>query len=154
MGKRRPALNDSQMAFTFSAPPIAQYEGDLAGLQRMIASGCSRMLKEDMRSRAEIAGHVSAMLGDDVSKNMLDAYASEGRDDHNVSAARWLAMIAATQRFDILDAIISRIGARALVGEDMHAARLGSLMAAKSEIEEQIRALRPVTRPIRGGQDA
>lgn len=73
MTKRRPALADSQLAFTFSAPPIAQYEGDLAGLQRMIASGCSRMLKEDTRSRAEVAGHVSAMLGDDVSKNMLDA---------------------------------------------------------------------------------
>lgn len=153
MPKRRPFLRDDQLAFTFAAPPVARWEGDLAGLSRMIASGCSRMLKDDPRSREEIAGKVSALLGEDVTKYMLDAYASEARGEHNISACRWLALIAATERFDILDATLVRVGARALVGEDMHAARLGSLVAAKREIEEQIRALSPVTKPIhRGGR--
>jgi hypothetical protein len=141
------------MAFSFAPPPMARHEGDLAGLGRTIASGVSRALREDPRSRYELAGAVSALLGENVSKCMLDAYASEARDEHNVSAERWLAILAATARFDILDATLVRIGARALVGEEFHAARLGSLVAAKREIDEQIRALSPVTKPIhRGGR--
>lgn len=148
MARRRASLEDSQLAFTFTTPPVARHEGDLAGLGRMIASGVSRMLREDRRSRFEIAGHVSGMLGDEVSKPMLDAYASEARDHHNISAERWLALIAATERFDILDATLARVGARALVGEEMTTARLGHLMAAKRDIEAQIRALGPQAQPL------
>lgn len=132
---------------------MARHEGDLAGLGRMIASGVSRALGEDPRSRFEIAGAVSALLGEDVSKFMLDAYASEAREEHNVSAERWLAILAATSRFDILDATLKRIGARALVGDEVNAARLGSLLAQRAELDTEIRAIRPVTKPIqRGGR--
>lgn len=153
MAKRRPSLNDAQMAFSFAAPTFAPRAGELAGLGRMIASGVSRALNEDPRSRFELAGVVSALLDEEVSRWMLDAYASEAREEHNVSAERWLAILAATGRMDILDVVLTRVGVRALVGEEMHAARLGSLVAAKREIEEQIRALSPVTKPIhRGGR--
>lgn len=153
MVKRRPSLTDAQMAFSFAPPPMARHEGDLAGLGRTIASGVSRALREDPRSRFEIAGAVSALLGEEVSKFMLDAYASEAREEHNVSAERWLAILAATARFDILDATLIRIGARALVGEEVNAARLGSLLAQRAELDNEIRAIRPVTKPIhRGGR--
>ena len=149
--KRRPSLTDGQMAFTFAAPSAARNEGDLAGLGRMISSAVARAMNEDRRSRPEIAGKVSALLGEDVSRWMLDAYASEAREEHAISAARFFAVIAATERLDILDALVSRIGGRILVGEEMHAARLGHLMAQKSEIEAQIRELRPVAHPIGRG---
>lgn len=131
---------------------MATSEGDLAGLSKQIASGCARALKEDTRSRDEIAGHVSALLSEQVSRHMLDAYASEARDEHNVSAARFLALIAATGRFDILDAVISKIGARTLVGEEVHAARLGHLLAAKQQLEDQIKAVRPYVTTIGRGR--
>ena len=148
MRKRRPSLTDEQMAFTFAPPKPARVEGDLAGLTKQIASGCARALKEDHRSREEIAGRMSALLGETVSRWMLDAYASEARGEHNVSAARFLALIAATERFDILDAVITKIGARALVGEEVHAARLGHLLAARGQLDEQIKALRPMVTTI------
>lgn len=152
MRKRRPSLSDEQLAFTFAAPRAARLEGDLAGISKQIASGCARALKEDRRSRDEIAGNVSALLSETVSRFMLDAYASEARDEHNISAARFFALIAATDRYDILDVIVSRIGARVLVGEEVNAARYGHLMAAKQEIEEQLRAIRPLVSKIGEGR--
>ena len=148
MRKRRPALTDDQMAFTFAQPKLAREEGDLAGLTAQIASACGRALNDDKRSRGEIAGHMSALTSENVTRWMLDAYASEARDGHNVSAARFLALIAATGRFDILDAVITRIGARILVGAEVHAARLGHLLAAKAQLDEQIRSLRPMVEPF------
>ena len=140
------------MAFTFAAPKPARSEGDLAGLGRMVSSAVARAMNEDSRSRPEIAGRVSALLGEDVSRWMLDGYASEAREEHAISAARFLALIAATDRLDILDALVSRIGGRILVGEEVHAARLGHLMAKKAEIEAQIRDLRPIAQPIARGK--
>ena len=149
--KRRPSLTDGQMAFTFSAPTPAQNEGDLAGLECVISSAVGRMLKDDKRPRPEIAGAVSALLCENVSKFMLDAYASEGRADHAISAARFLALVAATKRFDILHAVLTKIGASVLVGEEVHAARLGHLMAKRAEIDAQIKEIRPITAPIERG---
>lgn len=152
MGKRRPALTDQQLAFSFAPPPPARHPGDLAGLGRVIASGVARALNEDRRSREEVAGRMAALLGEDVSAHMLNAYASEARGQHNISCERFLALIAATARFDILDAVLTRVGARAIVGEEVHAARLGHLLAQRTEIDRQIRAVRAAARPIaRGG---
>ena len=149
--KRRPSLTDGQMAFSFSAPKPARNEGDLAGLDRVISSAVGRALKEDSRPRAVVAGAVTALLGEDVSKFMLDAYASEAREGHSISAARFLAVVAATERLDILDAVIARVGGRVLVGEEVHAARLGHLMAKRAEIDAQIREIRPMAAPIERG---
>jgi hypothetical protein len=140
------------MAFTFAAPKPAKSEGDLAGLDRVISSAVGRALKEDNRDRAEIAGQMSSLLGEDVSRNMLNAYASEAREEHAISAHRFLALIAATGRLDILDVVISRIGGRVLVGEEVHTARVGHLMAQKQRIDEELRALRPITVPIERGR--
>jgi hypothetical protein len=151
-GKRRPAMTDCQLVFSFAAPRPAAHPGDLAGLGRLIASGVARALKEDPRAREEIAGRMAALLGEDVSPHMLNAYASEARADHNISCERFLALIAATERFDILDAVLARVGARALVGEEVQAARLGHLLAKKAELDGEIRALRAAVTPIgRGG---
>lgn len=151
MGKRRPAMTDSQLAFSFAPPQAAAHPGDLAGLGRVIASGVARACKEDHRSREEICGRMAALLGEDVSPHMLNAYASEARHDHNISTERFLALIAATARFDILDAVIARVGARAFVGEEVHATRLGHLLARKAQIDGEIRAARTAVTPIKRG---
>ena len=153
MGKRIPALPDWQLSFTFEVPSVARFDGELAGLGRIVASACARALKEDPRSREHIASSMRSLLNEDVSKFMLDAYSSEARTEHNISAERLLALIAVTKRFDILDALLMRIGARVLIGDEMNTLRLGSLMAAKAELEDEIRSLRAVAKPInRGGR--
>ncbi len=148
MPKRRPALTDLQMAFSFDVPQAATEAGDLAGFGAMVAASVARALREDERSRQAIATEMSAVLGEPVSKAMLDAYASEGRGEFNISAHRWLALIAITNRWDIADAIITRCGARVLSGEEIRAAELGHVQAKMAELQERLRELKSSARPL------
>lgn len=125
--KRRSSLSPDQLGFTFDAPSLATAPASLAGLERMFAAAVAQALREDERDRHAIAAEVSRLLADEVTKSMLDAYASEARDNHNVSGARFFAIIAATDRHDLLDALVRQIGAALLIGEEIHTARLGHL---------------------------
>jgi hypothetical protein len=156
MGKRRPFAPRGQMAFDFVSPAPPADAGGLANLSRWMASSCGAMLSEDRRQREDIAARLSEMLEEPVSKAMLDAYASEARDGHNVSAARWLGLIVITGRYDLLDAALVKIGARALQGDEMATARLGHLYALRAELDDEIKAVRPLAKPLeralRGGR--
>jgi hypothetical protein len=123
------------MGFTFEPPKPVAEDAALAGFDRYIAAAVARALKEDTRSRLEIAAAMTALLDDNVTKFMLDAYASGARDHHNISADRFLGLVAVTQRFDLLDAALRRIGAALLVGEEIITAELGN-------IDRQIAALK------------
>ena len=148
MKKRRSFLDSSQLGFTFDPPAPARGEADLAGLDRMVAAGVALALKEDLRSREEIAGAMSALLGEEVTRWMLDAYASEAREAHNISMGRFLALIAVTERFDILDAKLRRIGAAILVGEEIHTARVGHLRSQIDKLKAELRDIERQTQPI------
>lgn len=153
MSKRRPSINAAQLGFGFFDPPHpAQREADLAGIDEMVAAAVAQALKEDPRSRDEIAGAMSSLYAKEVSKLMLDAYASAARDGHNISAGRLLVLIAATKRVDLLDALCRRIGAALLVGEELHAARLGHLLSQRQQLDGEIRKMRDAAQPIERGR--
>ena len=124
---RRSALSIDQLGFTFDPPSPARAEADLAGIDRMVAATVSRALKDDRRSRDEVAGAMASLLGEDCSRFMLDGYASEARDNFNISVGRFLALIAATERFDLLDRLTRRVGASVLVGEEIALADVADL---------------------------
>ncbi|QPT08611.1 hypothetical protein [Sphingomonas paucimobilis] len=152
MTKRVSSFPVEQLGFTFDPPTPASAPADLAGLDRFVAASVAAMLKGDKRSRQEIAGAMSALLDDETTKLMLDAYASEARDNHNISAPRLLALIAVTSRFDIADALMRRIGAAVLVGEELMTARLGSLKAERLRLNEEIKDLQRRCQPIARGK--
>ena len=152
MPKRRSSLSDLQMVFSFDVPPAAREAGDLAGFTAMLAASVARMLREDRFERSHIARQMSELLGETVSKAMLDAYASESRDGHNISAARWWALVAVTGRFDVADAIGARTGCRILSGDEIKTAELGSLQAQMDEIQARMKELRSGTKPIMRGR--
>lgn len=151
MTSRRATPHPNQLGFTFEPPLPARCEADLAGLDRVVAGMVAAALKGDTRSRDEIAGAMSALLAEPVTKLMLDAYASEARADHNISAARTLALIAVTERYDLLDALVRRIGAALLVGEELHAARLGHLQAQRRALDAEIKKYTAAAQPIDRG---
>ncbi|MEO6217732.1 MAG: hypothetical protein ABIS51_18395, partial [Sphingomonas sp.] len=68
---------------------------------------------------------------------------SAARDRVNISASRLLVLIAVTDRFDLLDALVRRIGASVLVGDEILAAELG-------HIDRQMAALKARRRSIEG----
>ncbi len=148
MPKRRPALSDLQMAFSFDVPAAATEAGDLAGFGPMLAASVARACREAGRPRTDIASAMSAVLGEHVSKLTLDAYASESRGDHNIPAHRWWALIAVTGRWDIADAIAARTGARLLSGDEIRAAELGHVQAQIGELQERLKELKKGARPF------
>jgi hypothetical protein len=149
--KRRSAIDDTQFGFSFEAPRPARMPAQLAGLDKVMAAVVGMALKEDRRSREEIAGAVSSLLCEDVSRWMLDAYASEARDSHNISAARFFAVIAVTNRFDLLDATLRRIGAAVLVGEEVITARVGHLQCEVDRLLAEMASIKGQARPIGSG---
>lgn len=148
MTKRRASISPNQLGFTFEPPVPARREAELAGLDRVIAATVSIILKEDARSRDEIAGAMSALSGETVSKTMLDAYASEAREAHNISAHRLLALIAATDRHDLLDGLVRRIGAALLVGEEIATAELGHIDSQMARLKARRKAVAARVQPI------
>lgn len=148
MGKRRSALDPGQLGFTFDPPAPAQRASDLAGLDRVIASGVACGLKQDPRCRRDIAAAMSRLLGEEVTLCMLDAYASEARDNHNISAARFFAFVAVTKRYDIMDHVLRRIGAAALVGEEIVTARVGDLRAQITALQAELKDIEKRARPF------
>ncbi len=67
-----------------------------ATLRARIARAVSETLKTYEEAREDIAAAMTEWLGADVSRNMLDAYASEAREEHTISFLRLLAMIHVT----------------------------------------------------------
>lgn len=65
-------------------------------LRDKIARAVSETLTDAEPSREDIAGAMSKWLGEDVTKNMLDAYASEAREDHTIPYLRLLALVHVT----------------------------------------------------------
>lgn len=150
----KPRPHPSQIAFTFDPPAPATLPAALAGMDARIARVVAEALHDDVRDRAIIAAEMSILLEDEVSKPMLDAYASPARDGHNISFARMLALVAVTKRFDLLDRELREIGAAVLIGEELQAARVGhlrsQLAALKAELTAAERLAKPITRGGRG----
>ena len=151
MSKRR-ALDPRQIDLFAAASPVAG-PAAMAGIEAWISAHVGQMLKEDLRSREEVAGAVSAIMSEEVSRYMLDAYASPARDGHNISFGRALALMAVTQHRELIEQAVHRLGGRILWGEEIHAARLGHLQAQRARIDQEIKQLRGAVRPIeRGGR--
>jgi hypothetical protein len=126
----------------------------LAGLEKQICEAVGVILNTTFaagRPREIIAAEMSVLLGEDVSRAMLDAYSSPGRDKHKVPMSRFLALIAVTQRYDILDMLLRQIGAAVLVGEEIHTARLGQIDRQMQQLKEERAKLALRAPLIRGG---
>lgn len=137
---KKPASLD-QFAFTFDAPQPATLPAALAGMDARIARTVAEALKDDGRDRAVLAIEMSQLLAEEVSKAMLDAYASPARDGHNISFARMCALIAVTNRFDLLDRELRAIGAAVLVGDEIYTAQVGHIRSEIVRLQQQLKTV-------------
>lgn len=151
MGKAK--AHPGQLPFDFAAPAPAKGVAELAGLERQICELVGTVLASDPRSREEIAGAMSAVLNDHVTKAMLDAYSSGARPDHKVPASRLFALLVVTDRQDLLDPIMRKLGAALLVGDEVKTARLGQIETLMNQLKDEQRRLRAEACPIREGND-
>lgn len=80
-------------------PLVPTYPAGLvraASLRARLARAVSVTLGDAGRDRAGIAAAMSAWLGEECSRNMLDAYASEAREERTIPYLRLLALVQVT----------------------------------------------------------
>lgn len=145
----------AQMGFDFEAPRPASAPAALAGFERQICAEVGVILASEMaagRPREVVAAEMSVLLGEEVSRAMLDAYSSPAREGHRVPMSRFFALIAVTQRFDRLDVLLREVGAAVLVGEEIHTARLGHIDREIAKLKEEQARLKGRAPLIRGGK--
>ncbi|MBF0247005.1 MAG: DNA transposition protein [Alphaproteobacteria bacterium] len=65
-------------------------------LRAKIARAVAETLHDSENSRDDIATAMSEWLGEDVTKNMLNNYASEAQEDHTIPYLRLLALVQVT----------------------------------------------------------
>lgn len=123
--KRMPHLSDERLAEVWNVRGLDHGEAELEDFDKLISSAVSRCLKEDDSSRQEQADTLSYLLNEHISVAMLDSYTSEARRVHKIQASRFLALIAMTRRFDILDAVLREVGGKALDRHDAKVFRVG-----------------------------
>ena len=148
MAKRRPAFSADQLAFTFEVPKVDRHAGALAGLGRVVSSAVSRILDEDERSRPMLAAALSEILDEDIDKTTIDGWSSESRDRFNISFYRLLALVAVTDRVDVLDALLREIGLAVLFGEEMLTAQIGHLDRQIAELTAKKKTIQKRAVPI------
>lgn len=141
----------NQLGFDFAALIVPAGEAALAGFERRINVLVGEMLNSDGRDRYEIAAEVSRLLGEDVSKAMLDAYASPAREEHRVPFSRLMAIVVVTGRFDLFDRTLRECGCAVVTGAEIDLVELGNAEREKRLLEEKIRMLRRTAPTIRRG---
>lgn len=140
-----------QIAFGFDPPARALGLAALAGLEQRICRTAGVILASDERPREVIAAEISILLGEDVSRAMLDAYSSPARTEHKVPMSRFLALVAVTDRHDLLDPLVREIGGAVIVGEEVHTARLGHIDRQIAELQLERRRIAGSAPLIRTG---
>lgn len=151
MAKRRAHFHAAQLALSFDAVEPSVAEGALAHLNVTTSSAVAMILRDDPRSRFDVAAAVSKLLDEDCSKWMLNAYSAPARNQHSVPFYRLLALVVATQRYDVLFGLLKEIGATGLKGEEVYVAELGHVQAQIAALRDRERTLSKLVKPIRRG---
>lgn len=124
--------------------------GSALDFNAKLAQAMSRALdeaRESGRDRHEVASRMSEILGQDVSKNMVDAYTSQARETHTISAVRFKAFVRATGCLWLWGVYLDGEGLTLLMGEEaLHAQASLAEKRAKALMEEarQLRARAPL----------
>ncbi len=96
---QHPRQLDLLSDWTPPAPTVAFDDSAVraATLDGRISRAIGVALKDAGVTRDVIARRMTEYLGEPVSKNMLDAYASQARQDHAISLSRFVGLLHATR---------------------------------------------------------
>ncbi|OTI52530.1 hypothetical protein CAY96_35005, partial [Pseudomonas aeruginosa] len=100
------------------------------------------ILKACDLDRYEVAARMSRLSGDDVSKNMLDAWSSPARADHNLPFYRAALLEDVCASHLLTNWLVDVRGGRVAYGRDALLAELGRLERTREEASRQARELK------------
>jgi len=104
-------------------------------LKSRIARAVATTLRDSEEERDNIAAAMSRWLGEEVPKNMLDAYASEAREDHTISFLRLLALIQVTKDDRLLQLGAELFGLSVIDDKYLPWVEVGQLADKKEDLD-------------------
>lgn len=113
-----------------------------ASLAASISKAVSQSLKSCGRPREQVAERMSDYLAEQVSKTMLDAYASEARGEHIINVVRFIALIEATGDRRLLEFIAELFGWAVIERRYLPAIELAERLERRAEMDREIDAAR------------
>ena len=131
--------------------PVARFEDQAvraSTLAGRIARAVATTLRESRIGREDIAACMSEFLGKRVTSNMLNAYASQAREDQAISVERFVALLHATQDRRLLELMAEPFGWSVV---DRAQVALISLSAVREQQDELRRAADALKRQARQG---
>lgn len=108
--RRRPSPCQPLLLDWHPPEPYPEDAVRAATLGQRISRAVAQTLRDCRQDRRRIAERMGAYLGETVSLAMLDAYASQARGDHNISAVRLAALVHATGDERLLDLLAEPLG--------------------------------------------
>lgn len=102
----------------------------------------SEILKGSELDRYEIAARMSRLSGDDVSKNMLDAWSSPARTEHNLPLYRAPLLEEVCATHAMTDWLVHLRGGRVSYGREALDAELGRLERVAADATRKARELK------------
>ena len=102
----------------------------------------SEVLKSTDLDRYEVAARMSRLSGDDVSKNILDAWSSPARLDHNLPLYRVALLEEVCESHLLTDWLVRLRGGRVAYGREALDAELGRLERVAADATRRARELK------------
>jgi hypothetical protein len=125
--------------------PVKRFDDDKVRAGSVAGRVCravSLSLKESGVDRSLIAERMSEFLGEEVSKNMLDAYSSQAREEHVINVVRFIALIHATRDRRLLEMVAEMFGWAVIERRYLKLIELASLNEHRDELRQRADAAR------------
>jgi hypothetical protein len=145
-----PAIRDANQAdlLAWEAPsPVDKFD-PLRVRAATLAGKIKRAISETLKDEAEkgwdresTAGAMSQYLGEPVSKNALDSWCSEAREDHMPSLVRFIGLLDATGDKRLLQVIAAQLGWAVIDKKWLPMIELASLREHEDKVRDRRRAL-------------
>lgn len=113
MARRRDSLTADLFRDYKPEPVVERFDADAVqawSLEGRLSKAVALTMDESGISRADIAAAMSDTLKANVSKAMLEAYASQAREQHSISAVRLAALIEVTGDARALNVLLESSG--------------------------------------------
>ncbi len=113
-----------------------------ASIAGRVCKAIAAALDECGKPREAIAAAMSQFLGQRVSLNMLNAYASEAREDHQISVVRFVALIHATGDRRLLELLAEGFGWSVIERKYLPLIDMARLRERSDELDREVAAIR------------
>lgn len=135
---------DDRTLDIFTIPQPVSVEPGFGNYSCQVSELVSEVLKSTDLDRYEVAARMSRLSGDDVSKNILDAWASPARVDHNVPLYRVALLEEVCASHLLTDWLVRQRGGRVAYGREALDAELGRLERVAADASRKARELKRI----------